>query len=352
LQGSPAEARIAAARRLIDRRRYREALDVINDAIRIDPGKSDSFHLRALVFEYLGMFPQAEADRVRAAEMGFIPEPEPEPVAPRGRSVVAMPPEEPDEESTEALDDMSEEPFIDDEVAGAATTDEIADEVASIEGEEEEPTADSKKAPRVAPVPRYAQRPPSKGEQSGAAVARGLGTVLVGVGLVAAFAVGIYLALASISDALDGGDGDGGGGATETPIASEGVSPSATADAPDDALSGSPLDFAALEAGWESKDITATPGDVNGDITGFGPTPVNVTLSRGGEEMAVAVLLYESAQGIGQDWDLGDRPTPKAGRSIPADSTVWYNLNAVVVVLESNDALRQDALDGFLAVNA
>jgi hypothetical protein len=344
LQGSPADARIAAARRLIDRRRYREALDVINDAIRIDPRKTDSFHLRSVVFENLGLYPQAEADRRRAAELEGLDGPVLETPPPQED---VEPPTEEDAVPVSVADDEEEPAVIDEPPLLVEETE--PDRPAIPEPDEAEAVEESARGPRVAPVPRHLARSPAQG--GGAEIARSLGTLLVILGLFAAFGVGIYIALSSISNALDGGGNDDGGGeASPTVDASGSATP--TPGVSGGPLSGSPLDFEALSAGWATKGITATPGDANEDITGFAPTPVNVTLERAGEEMLVAVLLYPSAQGISQDWDLGDRPTPKAGREIPEGSTVWYNLNAVVVVLESNDALRQDALDGFLSVNA
>jgi hypothetical protein len=355
LQGSPSEARIAAARRLIDRRRYREALDILNDAIRFDPRKTDSFQLRALVFENLGLLPQAYADRQRAADLSRSGETAEPPVeSPTYEDEVALAEDiaEPDQDPADPpTPDTVEEPSAEGAITDQAESPSAAP-APNHEPMDEPSPEEPARAPRVAPIPRYAPRPPREGG-SGGAVARALGTTLIGVGLLAAFGVGIYIAFANISDVLDGGDDNGSvAGASPTPSSSAGASPTPSPGTPDDALSGSPLDFESLKAGWKSKSLTATPGDVSEDITGFAPTPVTVTLSRGGEEMEVAVLLYESAQGISQDWDLGERPTPKAGREIPSGATVWYNLNAVVVVIDSNEILRPDARDGFLSVNA
>jgi hypothetical protein len=61
------------------------------------------------------------------------------------------------------------------------------------------------------------------------------------------------------------------------------------------------------------------------------------------------MLVYDSAQGPSQDWDLGNPPTPKLGRNIPAGARVLYNRNVVVVVIESDDSMREAMTAGFLA---
>jgi hypothetical protein len=198
------------------------------------------------------------------------------------------------------------------------------------------------------------QPPSARPESSGnaVAIARVIGTTLISIGLLAAAGIGIYIALTSITDALDGDDGGPNGVGTEASPSPTDGSATPTASPEGDALSGGPLSFSRLETAWGSKGIEATPGDVNAQITGFSTAPVDVTLSRGNDEMEVAVLIYDSPGAVSQDWDLGQRPVPKAGRTIPADATVWYNLNAVVVVLESNDAIRPDALEAFLSLSA
>ena len=172
--------------------------------------------------------------------------------------------------------------------------------------------------------------------------------------MLVAAGIGIYLALSTISDAFKDDDAvsaPGRGDASETPSASDGASPTEE-PAPDDALVGDPLSFTRLEAAWEGKGITATPGEVSDSVRGFGVTAVSVTLERSGSEMEVAVLLYDGPQGPSADWNLGDPPSPKGGRTIPEGAFVWYNLNAVIVIVESNDVLRNDARDAFFGLNA
>ena len=75
---TPVQLRNAAARRLMARRRFREALDVLNEAIRADPRFAESYDNRAAVFEALGMAPQADADRRKVADLGGVKRPRPQ----------------------------------------------------------------------------------------------------------------------------------------------------------------------------------------------------------------------------------------------------------------------------------
>src|SRR5204862_6588504 len=59
------------------RGRLREALDVLNEAIRADPRYAESYDNRAQVFEVMGMNPQAEADRRKVEELGGVRRPPP-----------------------------------------------------------------------------------------------------------------------------------------------------------------------------------------------------------------------------------------------------------------------------------
>lgn len=71
-----AEKKNAEAIRLAARGKLYQALDLLNEAIRIAPSYPLSFSNRAEVFRRLGMLPQAEADRELAQRLGYKP-PEP-----------------------------------------------------------------------------------------------------------------------------------------------------------------------------------------------------------------------------------------------------------------------------------
>jgi TPR repeat len=333
LQGNPVEVRNAAARRLMGRGRFREALDVLNEAIRIDPRYAESFENRAAVFERLGMYPQADADRRKVADLGGVQQPVVIPPAtqpppqqrgrPRSTPVVPAPPN-PTPDATEETDS--------------------ATETAASSPEDESPPDR-----RVVAVPRYMA--PPRGPDSGGAL-KSFATILVSVGLLVAAGIGIYLALSTIGEAIDGDGGTASGPeatATETGTTGPTPSPSPLPEDVEQALQGDPFSFDTFEEAWADEGITATPGGVSTAVSGFATTPVDVTLTMEDASMLVAMLVYDSAQGPSQDWDLGNPPTPKLGRNIPAGARVLYNRNVVVVVIESDDSMREAMTAGFLA---
>src|SRR5437870_3878476 len=70
-RGSPmlVERKNVEARRLAARGRLRDALNTLNEAIYTTPAYPHLYATRAIVFDRLGMFPQAEADRERALNL-------------------------------------------------------------------------------------------------------------------------------------------------------------------------------------------------------------------------------------------------------------------------------------------
>ena len=299
---SPAELRNAAARQLIARGKLRQALDVLNEAIRLDPRLPDSYINRAEVFDQLGMAPQADADRRKFAALGGVIRPE---------EAEAGPPP---------------------------------------------PKAKVRRRPPI--QMRYPS--PPKPKRGNAIVMQNVGTALIVVGLLVAAGIGIYLALTTLSDAINGSSDAS--PASETPAASGTPAPTdsagntltpspSIAPTPEslaDALNGSPYSFNALQTSWQGKGITATATEVNASVTGCATTPVSVTISKGGAEMHLAVLFYDAASDPGQDWNLGAAVTPKDGRSIPGGAVAWYNANVVVVVLDQDATIKPDAFDAFV----
>jgi hypothetical protein len=208
--------------------------------------------------------------------------------------------------------------------------------------------------------------------------------VIAGLALLAAAAIGVYIAVTVLGDAIDGGgesveerppgglpnptdvitgdgDGDGDGdsdggeptpvptdgdGGTETPRLSASIAP--TPESLAEALTGSPLSFNSLQTAWADKGITATAEEVDESVTGTSTTPVSVTLSRGGDEMHLAVLFYDDASGPTNDFNLGETVSPKEGRSIPGSAVGWWNANVVVIVLDQVDSIKPDAFDAFV----
>lgn len=301
---TPAQLRNAAARRLMARRRFREALDVLNEAIRADPRYAESYDNRAQVFEAMGMNPQAEADRRKVGELGGL-----------RRSAT---PEQADEPRPQQA------------------------------------------RPRQRPAQlaiKYPGAPRSRGGGTAPAL-RAFGTVLITIGLFVAAGIGIYLALNTLSDAID--DGDNGGAVAGSPTPNGSGSPAAS-DAPTDsptpipesveqALNGSPYSFSQVRSAWEGKGLTVSVGAVSTVVTGFGTTAADVTMSKGGAEMKVAVLFYDSPQAMQEDWAVGDTVVPKKG-SIPNGPSPWANRNAVVVRVADDESIRNDARDAFLGIN-
>lgn len=304
---TPAQLRNAAARRLMARRRFREALDVLNEAIRSDPRYAESYDNRAQVFEAMGMNPQAEADRRKVEDLGGL--------------------------RRSAPSEQAEAP----------------------------PKQQAKPRQRPAQLAiKYPAAPRSRG--GGAAPAmRALGTVLITMGLFLAAGIGIYLALTTLSDAIDGGDDNGGivnasptpNASGETPAASDGAptnSPTPIPESVEQALTGSPFSFTQVRSAWEGRGLTVSVGTVSTDVTGFGTTAADVTLTKAGAEMNVAVLFYDSPEAMQADWSVGDTVTPKKG-SIPSGPSPWANRNAIVVRVADAESIRVDARDAFLGIN-
>ncbi|MEX1194435.1 MAG: hypothetical protein WD904_14225 [Dehalococcoidia bacterium] len=339
------------ARRLISRRKLNEALDLLNDTIRQDPRFAESFENRAEVFEMLGMYPQAQADRRKAGELRVLyppplqptPPPTEEPAPPAS----ATPPA-PDEAQV-----IVGSPFAPDEPADESTVEpDLQEELPVVEEPLEdvfapEPAPDRYDSPPMTPAYRGAEE-----RSVGAAFLQAAAVVFFALGIFIVAGVGIYVALGE----LQGDDNPGVPSATSPgatdPSASAGASPSDTSTrvpgSLEEALAGSPFPFTRLQAAWEGKDLTVDIGEISTAVTNFDVDAVDVTLSRGGATMSISVLLYGSQDGPAADWNLGGTPSPKEPGRIPADTSIWYNLNAVVVVTQHSEAIKPDALAAFL----
>ena len=291
------------------RRRFREALDILNEAIRADPRFAESYDNRADVFEALGMAPQADADRKKVADLGGVKRPSPA---------------------------------------------------------EEERDAPEPQPARVRQRPaqlaiRYPTTP--KRRRGGGAAMRATGTILITIGLFVAGAIGIYIALTTINDANNGDNGGSVAAVTPTPSASGGASgtpgpsggptgqptPSPAPKSVEQALDGSPLTFKQAQAAWEAKGLTVAVGDVSTEVTGFATTAVDVTLSKGGASLTVAVLFYNGAQQVATDWTIGDVVAARTGH-VPSGPSPWADHNAVVVVLADDPTIHADTRDAFLGI--
>jgi hypothetical protein len=309
LNQTPAQLRNAAAKRLMARKRFREALDMLNEAVRADPRFAESYENRAAVFEVLGMSPQAEADRRKVADLGGVKRP-------------------------------------------------VSDDEASDEPEPQPVKVRQRPAQLAIRYPTPAKR---RGGGGGAAM-RTAGTILITIGLFVAAGIGIYIALSTISDAINGDSGGNNvidvtptpapsGGETPTPSggATHVPTPTPVPEPVDAALVGSPLSFSNARAAWEAKGLTVAVGDPSTSVTGFATTAVDVTLSKGGASLTVAVLFYDSAAELSTDWTVGDVVVPKTGTT-PAGPSPWADHNAIVVMVADDQTIHADARDAFLGI--
>ena len=192
---------------------------------------------------------------------------------------------------------------------------------------------------------------------------RAAGTILITIGLFIAGGIGIYIALTTISDAVNGDNGGSVAAVTPTPAASGGASrspgqsggptgqptPSPVPKSVEQALAGSPLTFKQAQAAWEAKGLTVAVGGVSTEVTGFATTAVDVTLSKGGASLTVAVLFYDSSQQVATDWTIGDVVVAKTGQ-VPSGPSPWADHNAVVVMLADDATIHADARDAFLGI--
>lgn len=342
------------AQRLISRNKLAEALDLLNETIRLSPRFAETFEHRAVVFDALGMHPQAQADRRKAAALRAAQPPAPPPGAtpePPGSGPMA-------EEVPEV------EPPVDEAAGGEeAAVPEAPVETEDAAGEPEDVAGEAEASgepPDGRPPPVMPSYPPAPRPSIGGALLRAAGVVLLALGIFIVAGVGIYLGLDQIrgnsdgsaaatptesaaspasAEATDAGDGDATGDATDVPPTVE------------EALSGSPYSFSNLEVAWHARTLAVTAGGISESVTGFAVPAVDITLTGHGATMQLSVLIYASADAKDEEWTLGVAPEPKVAGVVPAGASVWYNANVVVVVRKSDPALRQDALDGFLALS-
>jgi hypothetical protein len=132
-----------------------------------------------------------------------------------------------------------------------------------------------------------------------------------------------------------------------TPLSSPSPTPLPSIDPA--SVGGSPLSLQSLTSAWESKGMEATAQAADADLyRGFDLSPVTVTLTKSGKTAEVAAFLYEGRGAAGTDWNTpaGERPSPKSGRSLPQHTSVWWNQNAIVVLL-NDSGLGSEAREAF-----
>jgi len=299
-----AASKNAEAMNLVARGRFREALRVLNDAIYSAPDFPHTYANRALVFERLGMLPQAEADRNRARQLA--------------------------------------------ETGGYA---------------EEEVFATSGLLSRPAPPTRISRRevrrearPQSRPRLRGIPEVIVVAVALAGM---AATGFGLFMAANAIGGAdinlnvfdfetFQSSEPEATPGPTAPPTP-EPTPPPATP--PPEALAGNPFSFSNLQSAWQGKGITVTPSNLNTGFAGFKAIPFDVRLTRGADSAALSVIIYPSRDGPKGDWNLsaGSRPSPQSGRTLPAHETIWWNTN-VIIIVRSAGAVGNDAREAFFAL--
>ena len=326
-RGSPmlVERKNVEARRLAARGRLRDALNTLNEAIYTTPAYPHLYATRAIVFDRLGMFPQAEADRERALNLaregGYTEEevfadPEPpraRPAAPRPPRTPRTPPALPPVHLPRVSMPRVEMPHVE--------------------------------------IPRVTLPPPGSRAE--------LMVVLAAIGGLA----GIVLLLFFVGRALSDSDvsfnlfnfqsfqqptpsPEG----TPGPASATASPPPATP--PPEVLAGSPYAFSSLQSAWQAKGLTVAAGALSGGFNGFKKPAFDVNLAHTGGNASLSVLIYGSPDDPKEDWDLpsGSRPSPKEGRSLPGHETIWWNSNVIIVVRSSSGDANNTALEAFLSV--
>ncbi len=296
---SQVEDRNDLARKLFARGRLREALDALNQAVRIDPRYPASYTNRADVFERLGMFPQAAADRQRARELAEV----------AGYEQVPPPM------------DLQPQPASPPRRVGP---------------------------PAAPPAPPTGHVPSTLGG-GGRGVPWGVVGLLAGV-------VVIVVALAVVVSVVIRGGGDDRAVTASRTLAQQATGAATATSGPTPlpgALDGQPISFKEMQKAWETKGLLATAGAASEGFSGFSRTPVDVTLKRGVESAKLSIFAYASPDAVGDDWDLtpGKAPAAKGSRGLPAHGSIWWNQNIVVVVRADSDEIGRDALDAFLALS-
>lgn len=298
-----AASKNAEAAKLMASGKFRQALGVLNEAVYAAPDYPHTYARRAVVFDRLGLTPQAEGDRRRAR-------------------------------------DLAE--------SGGYSEAEVFAQPAPQRPSRERPRAPSQQRPRRSP-PRQERRFRGMSETA---------VVLVALGGLAVSGAGLYLAADTVGsvdvnfdflqfDSFQSSSEPGEATAEATPSPSPEPTPPPVTPAPE-ALAGNPYSFSTLQDTWKSKGLEASIGAVNAAFTGFKVTPFDVTLTRGSASAVFSLAIYPDANAPSQDWNLGSVPSPQSGRRAPAFQRGWYNRNVIVLLRSGSDEVANEAKTGFL----
>ncbi len=290
----------AVAVDLMAKGKLRDALTALNQAIAAAPTYHHSYANRAVLFERMGLLPQAEGDRRKAAEL-----------APRAAAY----------DSLHTVEAAAPSPTLPATPSVPRISEPAATPVVI-------PSARAVPAPSEPPVaePRPVKR---AGFPQGILLPVAFFVLLIGI--TAGTLIG---ALALVRDLTSDDAVRLPPGATQSPseAAGQAETPAPTA-VPPAAATGSPFSFSNVEAAWRAKGITANLGAANPSFSGFKVAPLDVSLT-GGTSAELSVFFYPASGAPSEDWDLaaGSRPSPKPGRTLPGHVTIWFNQNVVVVV--------------------
>jgi hypothetical protein len=115
-------------------------------------------------------------------------------------------------------------------------------------------------------------------------------------------------------------------------------------------LTGTPYSADSAVRAWTAGGLTVSQYPLTDPgLTGMAGKAVGLKLSTEGGELAVALLIYPDAKSVGGDWQTasGQKPQIKPERSLPPFETVWWNQNAIVLVLGRSGS-PPSAFDAFL----
>jgi hypothetical protein len=292
------------AAKLMASGKFRQALHVLNEAVYAAPDYPHTYAQRAIVFDRLGLTPQADGDRRRAR-------------------------------------DLAE--------SGGYSEAEVFPQPA--------PVRRSRDRPRAPPRPTARRSHPQERRMAGMSETA---VVLVALGSLAATGAGLFLAANTLQSAVEDvnfnflefdsfqSSSEPGDATTEaTPSPSPDPTPPPVTPAPE-VLAGNPFSFSTLQDTWKPKGLEASIGAINPAFTGFKVTPFDVTLSKGGASAALSVLIYPDANSPSQDWNLGGVPSPQSGRGAPAFARGWYNKNVILLLRSGSQEIANEAKTAFL----
>ncbi len=279
-----AAAKNESALKFLAAGKLREALDFLNQAIAAAPAYPDSYANRAEVFERMGLFPQAEADRHRAHNLGHAP------------------------------------------------------------AFEEIPEARSSFAGTPPAPPRSARSLPRLQVPSGLLMATAAVVLLAGATF--ALTLALFALIDDESDLSTGTDttreSPAAGNTLITTPTSAASPDAATTGAP---FSFSSLQSAWQSKGIAAALGAPSEGFTGFSIA---PLDVTLSRGAGTGQLSVFIYRSREAPAQDWDLVVGSRPAAKSGRTIPAHATIWWNTNIIVVVRSADSDISADALDAFL----